>query len=57
MSISEVIKGLEREEKMACFDCVHPQSLGWCEKSCKTRQTFEEAIRLLKLYQEKLDER
>lgn len=48
MKNKEAIEMLEREKKIMCYGCVHPQMIGWCEDYCQMPEAFDIAIKALK---------
>lgn len=55
MTIEEAIKMMEREKTRACFDCMHPQAVGYCEEVCRLPEAFNMAIQALETVQEHKD--
>ena len=47
MTNEEAINMMEREKRIACFDCMHPQVVGYCEDVCKLTEAFDMAIEAL----------
>lgn len=48
MMNNEAIKLLERQKIALCHDCMHPQSVRWCEEHCMLPEAFDMAIEALK---------
>ena len=48
MTKIEAAEKLERQKQLLCFDCMHPQEVGWCEKYCQLPEAYEMAIKALK---------
>ena len=47
MTNEEAIEMMEREKKIACFNCMYPQAVGYCEEVCRLPEAFDMAIEAL----------
>lgn len=47
MTKKEAAEKLQRESKLLCHGCMHPQEVGWCENHCKLPEAFDMAIQAL----------
>lgn len=48
MTKIEAAEKLEKEKILRCFDCMHPQQVGWCEDHCRLPEAYELAIKVLR---------
>ena len=47
MTNTEAIEKLARQKTLLCFDCMHPQMVGWSEEHCQLPEAFDMAINAL----------
>ena len=47
MTKKEAAEKLQRELKLLCHECMHPQEVGWCKNHCKLPEAFNMAIEAL----------
>ena len=47
MTKKEAAEKLQRELKLLCHECMHPQEVGWCKNHCKLPEAFDMAIEAL----------
>lgn len=48
MTNTEAIKKLDQQKTLLCFDCMHPQTVEWCEEHCQGLEAYNMAINALK---------
>lgn len=47
MTNTEAIKKLDQQKTLLCFDCMHPQTVEWCEEHCQVLEAYNMAINAL----------
>lgn len=47
MTNKEAAEKLKKQKKLVCFDCMHPQTVGWCENYCQLPEAYDKAIKAL----------
>lgn len=47
MTNQEAAEKLKRQKQLLCFDCIHPQMVGWCENHCQLPEAYDKAIEVL----------